>query len=238
MWHPVAVAVSPEGLRMRAIPWLVAVFWSLPAVAVAPVGSWRDLRTAAEQRVAQLKQRYPEVDASWRPSLPGPELVTGLDVLMPGESTPEGRARAFLSSQPDLLGIDVGLLHRVDETRAKDRVIVHFAQWAQTPAGPRPVLDRLVAVTMDTRGHILTLASDALPTAEMPPATLSAAEAQAVVVREVLANKRPPKLPAVLAVWAEPGRGRLVWVLDAGLQRVVVDAVTGAIAARQSRVVP
>lgn len=144
------------------------------ALAETPVA-----RRAAEASVAALQQRSAAVRAAWQPGAVTPARLTGLRVPTVG-ATPEARARGFLRAHPDLLALREAVL--VSTRKSRERTVVRLQQ---THAG-RPVVDRVVAITLDGEGAVRSVINATAPLQQVKPSALDAAAARALAVRHVL----------------------------------------------------
>ena len=138
------------------------------------------------EHLDRLRAQSPSVRAVWRTGRVAPSLVTGLRLETTGND-PESRARAFLAEHaPLVVGVDVA--HLATETSAR-RTIVRFEQ---RHAG-LPVFGRTVAVTLDAKGRVLTLNSDARPITHFDAATIDEAAARRIAVAHVLGDAVSPQ---------------------------------------------
>lgn len=229
-------------LRPLLLTVLLGLVPAGPVLAASP-----DARTLAQQAFATLQARYPDADASWKSGQAGPEVVTGLQVDVPGARTPEARARGFLASCPGLLGIGDADLRFTGVSQSRAQVVAQFVQTAATPAGRVPVLDRHVAVTMDASGRVVVLASDAVAIGAIAAGKITAAQAQATVLREVdgvrvgsVVTDRPVQSAQVVVAFGN--RAYLAWAVDVTVtpridrRLFVVDAATGRVMSQKSLV--
>ncbi len=187
------------------------------------------------QAFKQLQARYPAARAVWQPGLAGPQMVTGL-AARPTGAHAEARARAFLKSNRPLFGVPDKQLRLLKVERSKLREVARFQQVADG----LEVLGRVVALTMDHSGELLTVASDAAPVGTVQRGKMSRQEAMERAVKAVTATPAgspPPKLAtsAREVVMAGFGDARHAWavrvVRSRGVEhlRVVVDARHGGI---------
>lgn len=219
---------------------------NLPAGAAEPrgaAGPHPGLEAMARNAATELQKRYPGADVAWNAGQVGVAVVAGLQVETAGR-TPEERARGFLQAWPGLLGVPVSDLTLLRVDRIRNRTYVRFSQTVATPAGRLPVLDRLVAVTLDEGLRVRALSSDALPATGAQAAVVTAEVARDTAVRAVLELRPEAPTPAVAAtahsaVLATPQGTRTVWAVDVRLspvdrRAVVVDARSGAVLSQRS----
>ncbi len=200
----------------------------LPATALA--GSSAQMRA-----FSQLQARYAAARAVWQPGLAGPHMVTGLAAHPAGRDA-EARSRTFLKRYRTLFGLRNAQLRLLQVEPSRLREVVRFQQ----VAGELPVLGRVVAVTFDRHGELLSVASDAVVLPAFKHGGLGALAAAERAVRAVVktrAGERVPKLAtsAKEVVWASWGDARHAWAVRVtrtpGVEhlRVVVDATDGRI---------
>ena len=159
-----------------------------------------------------------------------PEVVAGIRVPTQGTDA-ESRARHFLDTHAALVGSTSAGFAVLAVSSSHGRDVVRL----QRRAFGLPVVDWLVAVTLDSKGTVLSLASDVSPVVAVPAAAkVSAAQAQDVArlalgplgAQAAIATPEP-------ALWQLGGRLRRVWVVQTvalrGVrhERVLVDAVAG-----------
>jgi hypothetical protein len=201
-------------------------------------------RRQAEQLVGQLRQRAPQLDATWNPAIAGPQLLTGLGLTPPG-ATAEQKALDFATRHAGLWGIHPeGLVvHQV--VRSKMRTAVRFNFQMPSSAGPLVVLDRQLVVTFDAVGRLVSVSSDLLPFADQADSPLVPQQVASDVAARAALGLRPHDAVAAgtvqsarLAVWATPAETITVWAVDVRqpktlLRRgVLVDARSGAVVAQ------
>lgn len=219
-------------------PWtklaLVASLLAAPALALAaPHAQAPSPRVA--QAFAELHKRYAAAEAVWQPGLAGPQMLVGLEAR-PDATTDRARAHAFLRTWEALMGVRARDLRFLAQERSKLRVTVRFAQ---TFDGLE-VLDRYVAVVLDTTGTVLSVGSDAVTIAGFERGHLGRDAAVERALRHALKVPQDRPVPAARSqarevVFAAPGLARHAWavrVVRAQLREhleVVVDATSGAI---------
>lgn len=201
-------------------------------------------RQQASQLVEQLRQRAPQLEATWNPAVAGPQLLVGLGFELAG-TTAELKAREFATRHAGLWGVHPeGLvIHQV--VRSKARTAVRFNFQVPSSAGPLVVLDRQLVVTLDDQGRLVSVSSDLLPMPDQADTPLLPQQAAGEAAARAALGLRPHDVvpqgsvqSARLAVWATPAQATTVWAVDVTqprtLQRwgVLVDARTGAILAQ------
>ncbi len=206
---------------------------------------WAKAAEVAHVRLAQLEQRYPQTEAVWRSSQAGPEVVTGLQVAVPGAKTDTERAVAFLRSYEGLLGVGSDELQPIAGERMKGQSIVRFTQQARVPGGFLPVYNRMVVVALDDKSEVISVTSDAAPLPAFVVGSLTVAQARQAALAH-LKVQGPGRtdlsqLPALPAIFLMPAQARHVIAVEVTVtprvdRRVVlVDAVNGQILRTETR---
>lgn len=154
---------------------------ALVAALLAPPGA-PELRAQSEAAFRRLNEIYPTARATWRPAVATPALVTGLQVPVAGADL-RAQAEQFLAAHRDLVALPA--LRFVEATTARDRAQVRFEQVVERAGESLPVVDRAVVVSVRD-GVVTTLASDAVPLAEVKPATIDAEQAKRLAVSYVV----------------------------------------------------
>ena len=221
---------------MRPLTPLIALlFVALPVTTLANAPGSAFAPPSAKAAFEKLQKRHPDARVVWRDGLAGAEMLTSID------ETPEGatdlaRAQRFLTAWNPLLGIPTSQLrHRKTENSRLRRVVRYQQRYDGLD-----VLDRYVNVTLDTRGTVLTLSSDAVRITSCKRGKLSRRAATRQAIRGALGLSRKAKLPKIATrarqvIFAAPGRARHVWAVTVVKTpmhehlEVLVDAITGQV---------
>ena len=201
-------------------------------------------RVAATTALAALRPTWPGLDVEWKADQPGPAVVTGLRVPTTGQDT-TARGLDFLVRHPWWAPLGVATLHAEAPSESRDRSVARFELVVPGPTGPAVVLDRSIAVAMDSAGQVLHVVSDAMPVARVPLWRVPAARAARIAglahaARPDLTRRAPNATSPRAAVIATSTGATPVWAVDVGGTLdpavVLVDAASGRVLAQRSLV--
>jgi hypothetical protein len=223
-------------LLTAAVPLAAVPAWALPAQEL------NTLQQVAKRQAVELQRRYPTAELSWSEQMLGPNVITGLQLDVPGD-TVERKALQFIKQNEGLWGIHGDNLRLWHTTRSRDRSSVRLNLSVPTSAGELLVLDRVVVVTFDGAGRLITVTSDLVPLGAVQVGSVGEEQARQLAAHAVFGgreNQSASTGSARLAVVASLQATQVVWAVDVVASRVterfavLVDGQTGAIVSKRS----
>ena len=137
----------------------VAALLALVSVGnAAPLGATTNRLAAERAAAAKALAALPgsqRLTVIWPPHHSRPTTIRNLDLAIPGKDL-ESRARSFLGRYPALLQAAHATLRLAETRTANGLTVVRFAQLV----GGVPVLDAVVAVAIDSRGHVTSVTDE------------------------------------------------------------------------------
>ncbi|MBI5608949.1 MAG: hypothetical protein HY902_08705 [Deltaproteobacteria bacterium] len=230
---------TPLLLALMAVA-AVPALGSSPANALSPQ-ALAPLAQAAQRQAAELQRRYPAAELSWSEAMLGPVAITGLQIDVAGDNV-ERKALEFAKLHAALWGIRGDDLRLWHTTRSRDRNSVRLNLTVPSNAGELIVLDRVLVVTFDGAGRLITVTSDLVPLGAAQVGPISQAEARQIATKAVFAGRESQVTSAGsarLAAVASLQTTQVVWAVDVVASRaieryaVLVDSQTGAVLSKR-----
>ena len=164
---------------------LLCTLATSPAAAYEPAA-----RADIEQAIDVLRDSNPKLRVVYGRGQLGPSVLTGIRLPTDG-ATPRARADDFLERMSIVLGVPSTQLAFVKVTATRDRNIVRYRQ----VTGDQIVHGRVVALTLDAEGFVISISSDAHPVSEVLRGELSDDDARKSAAAAALGTDDHTALP-------------------------------------------